>query len=223
MTSAGYHAVVFDMDGVIADSEPVYYSAINEVLAPLGKSFTPELQRAIMGHGVAETWEVVARELALEGPLDGLVAAYDRELRRQLAQIRETLPGVRPLIKALRRFTVPVGLASSSWPGWIDALLNGVGLQGAFDAVASAVEVEHAKPAPDVYLLAAERLGVPSARCIALEDTPTGVASAKAAGMLAVQVRASSTAFPPLPEADIVLDSLESFDLALLAAGHDGE
>lgn len=211
-----YRAVVFDMDGVIADSEPVYYEAINAVLAPLGKSFTPQLQRAIMGHGVAETWAVVAKELALEGPLDGLVDAYDRELCRRLALVRETLPGVRELIAALRGRSVPVGLASSSWPGWIDALLRGVGLEDAFDARVSAIEVAHGKPAPDVYLLAAERLGVAPERCIAIEDTPTGLAAAAAAGMLAVQVRASSTAFPPLPEADVVLETLESFDLGLL-------
>jgi HAD superfamily hydrolase (TIGR01509 family) len=111
---------------------------------------------------------------------------------------------------------LPIGLASSSWPAWIEALLGGIGLQGCFDATVSASMVPHPKPAPDIYLLAAERLGVPPTDCIAIEDTPTGLASAQAAGMLTVQVRAASTAFPPLPPADLVLDTLESFDLLLL-------
>jgi len=210
-----YAAVVFDMDGVIADSEPVYYDAINVVLAPIGKRMTPELQRAVMGHGVAETWDVLQRELGLGGPLDALVQAYDRELCRQLALVDETLPGVRELIAALRERRLPVALASSSWPGWIDALLVGTRLAGAFDALVSAKEVAHGKPAPDIYLLAAERLGVAPERCVAIEDTPTGIAAAKAAGMLAVQVRAASTAFPPLPAADLVLPTLRDFDLSL--------
>jgi len=210
-----YAAVVFDMDGVIADSEPVYYDAINVVLAPIGKRMTPELQRAVMGHGVAETWDVLQRELGLDGPLDALVQAYDRELCRQLALVDETLPGVRELIAALRERRLPVALASSSWPGWIDALLAGTRLAGAFDALVSAKEVAHGKPAPDIYLLAAERLGVAPERCVAIEDTPTGIAAAKAAGMLAVQVRAASTAFPPLPAADLVLPTLRDFDLSL--------
>ena len=210
-----YAAVVFDMDGVIADSEPVYYDAINVVLAPIGKRMTPELQRAVMGHGVAETWDVLQRELGLDGPLDALVQAYDRELCRQLALVDETLPGVRELIAALRERRLPVALASSSWPGWIDALLVGTRLAGAFDALVSAKEVAHGKPAPDIYLLAAERLGVAPERCVAIEDTPTGIAAAKAAGMLAIQVRAASTAFPPLPAADLVLPPLRDFDLSL--------
>ena len=213
--SGPYAAVVFDMDGVIADSEPVYYDAINVVLAPIGKRMTPELQRAVMGHGVAETWDVLQRELGLDGPLDALVQAYDRELCRQLALVDETLPGVRELIAALRERRLPVALASSSWPGWIDALLAGTRLAGAFDALVSAKEVAHGKPAPDIYLLAAERLGVAPERCVAIEDTPTGIAAAKAAGMLAIQVRAASTAFPPLPAADLVLPTLRDFDLSL--------
>ncbi len=213
--SKPYRAAVFDMDGVLADSEPVYYEAINDVLAPLGKRMRPELQRAIMGHGVAPTWETLARELDLQGPLDGLVQAYDRDLCRRLALVRETLPGVRELIDALHERRLPVAVASSSWPGWMEALLGGIRLSNAFDARVSATMVSHPKPAPDIYLLAAERLGVAPRRCVAIEDTPTGLAAAKAAGMLAVQVRAASTAFPPLPEADLVLESLRDFDLGL--------
>ena len=212
-----YAAVVFDMDGVIADSEPVYYDAINVVLAPIGKRMTPELQRAVMGHGVAETWDVLQRELGLDGPLDALVQAYDRELCRQLALVDETLPGVRELIHALRTRNVPLGLASSSWPGWIEALSRGTNLTGCFDATVSRVEVPHGKPAPDVYIETAKRLKVPPGQCIAIEDTPTGLAAAVAAGMFAVQVRSSSTAFLPQPNAHLVLDSLLDFDLAIVS------
>ena len=212
-----YKAVIFDMDGVLADSEPVYYTAMNSVLEQLGVAITPEQQLQLMGHGVEDTWRTVARLFSLEGPLDDLVRQYDETLCRLLAEVHEPLPGVRELIAALRGRRVPMALASSSWPGWIEALLGGVGLTDAFDVKVSATMVERPKPAPDLYLLAAERIGVRPGNCIAIEDTPTGLAAAKAAGMLGVQVRAASTAFEPLPEADIVLPTLESFDLGLLA------
>jgi HAD superfamily hydrolase (TIGR01509 family) len=208
--------VIFDMDGVIADSEPTYTEAMNAVLAPLGKHVSPELQRRLMGHSVAATWDTLRRELSLAPDTGGLVREYDRELCRLLALIHDTLPGVTELIEALKQRGAPVGLASSSWPGWIEALLGGTGLKHAFDAVVSAKEVAHGKPSPDVYLLAAEKLGVAPESCIAVEDTPTGLSAAKAAGMLAMQVRSASTAFPTLPEADVVIESLLEFDVRLL-------
>jgi HAD superfamily hydrolase (TIGR01509 family) len=211
-----YTAVVFDMDGVLADTEPIYHQAMQLVLQPFGARIDEQQQRDMMGRSIEDTWAYLAAAFNLEGPLDDLIAAYDSELRHQLALVRETLPGVRELIAELRQRTIRVAVASSSLPEWIDALLGGLNLTHAFDAAVSARQAAHPKPAPDVYLLAAERLGTDPPSCIAIEDTPTGLASARAAGMLAVQVRAASTAFPPLPEAHIVLDTLESFDLALL-------
>jgi HAD superfamily hydrolase (TIGR01509 family) len=209
------------MDGVLADSEPVYYQAVNLVLGPMGKLITTDQQRALMGHSIEDTWYYLARELELGESIDPYIAAYDSALRRLLAEVHEPLPGVIELVDVLKSRGVPIAVASSSLPSWVEALLGGLGLSDSFDALVSASMVEHPKPAPDVYLLAAERLGVPPLRCIALEDTPTGLASARAAGMLAVQVNAASTAFPPLPEADLVLASLKDFDLSLFAPKRD--
>jgi HAD superfamily hydrolase (TIGR01509 family) len=215
--SPSYTAVIFDMDGVLADTEPSYHRAMQLVLQPFGARIDERQQRDMMGKSIEDTWAYLAAAFNLEGPLDALIDAYDRELRRRLALVHETLPGVRELIAELRRRAIPVAVASSSLPEWIDALLGGLDLTGAFDAAVSAREAARPKPAPDVYLLAAERLKAAPSRCIAVEDTPTGLVSARAAGMLAVQVRAASTAFPPLPEAHVVLDTLAAFDLALLA------
>jgi HAD superfamily hydrolase (TIGR01509 family) len=212
-----FRAVVFDMDGVLADSEPVFLEGVNAVIAVAGKEMTPELHHEIMGTSVEDTWRILIDRLGLPGSMSDYVPAYDAEMRRRLAEMTEALPGARELVAELRRRGVPIAVASSSWPAWIRALLGGIGLLGSFDAIASATEVEHPKPAPDLYLLAAERLGVEPRRCVAIEDTPTGLRSAKAAGMFAVQVRAASTAFPPLPEADAVIDTLADFDLAVLS------
>ncbi|HWC29263.1 MAG TPA: HAD family phosphatase, partial [Dehalococcoidia bacterium] len=193
---AVYRAVIFDMDGVLADSEPIYHYAMQLMLTPLGKQITPTQQRDMMGKSIEDTWAYLANAFSLEGPLDALIDAYDQELRRQLALVRDTLPGVRELLGALKQRGVPMAVASSSLPEWIDALLGGLGLQGTFDAAVSARQAAHPKPAPDVYLLAAERLGIDPNHCIAVEDSPTGLASAKAAAMFTVQSRAASTAFP---------------------------
>jgi len=207
------------MDGVLADSEPVYVAAIDAVLASHGKKMDRALHEKITGHGVHATWETLIEAMYLPGSVADYLDAYDRELRVRLAAVRNALPGVKTLIGSLKERGVPIAVASSSWLAWVDALLTGIGLRDAFDAVASATEVENPKPAPDLYLLAASRIGVASEQCIAIEDTPTGLNAARAAGMLAIQVRSASTAFRPLPEADIVLDSLEDFDLGLLDVG----
>ena len=204
------------MDGVLADSEPIYHHAMQLVLKPLGKQISEQQQRDMMGRSIEDTWSYLARAFNLDGPLDALIDAYDQELRRQLALVRETLPGVREVLSALRQRSVPLAVASSSLPEWIDALLSGLKLTTAFDVAVSARQAARPKPAPDVYLLAAARLGVPAERCIAIEDTPTGLASAKAAGMFTIQVRAASTAFPPLEDAGLVLETLHDFSLSLL-------
>ncbi len=216
MPTPPFAAVVFDMDGVLADSEPVYYRAFNSVLQPLGKKVTEGLKRRAMGHGVDETWRIMAEGLGLGSDYQPLVDAYDAALLVMLAKVHDTLPGVRELIDALRVRSLPIGMASSSRPAWIEALLGGVGLRDAFDAIVPRVEVPNGKPAPDVYVEAARRLGVAPQRCIAIEDTPPGIASGVAAGMYTIQVRSSSEAFPPQPKAHLVLESLLDFDLALI-------
>jgi HAD superfamily hydrolase (TIGR01509 family) len=207
------------MDGVLADSEPTYAEALDAVLESLSVKVTPELHQKIMGTGVEDTWAILMRELSLPGDVGDYIPAYDRDLVQRLAKLNQPLPGAVELVRTLRERGVPVAVASSSWVGWIDALLSGIGLRHSFEAIASATEVEHPKPAPDLYLLAASKLSIPPEVCVAIEDTPTGLRAARAAGMYAVQVRASSTAFPPLPEANEVIDTLHDFDLNLVAPG----
>jgi HAD superfamily hydrolase (TIGR01509 family) len=211
-----FRAVIFDMDGVLADSEPVFLDGLNAVIAGTGRRVSEELHQAIMGTSVEDTWAILMRELSLPGSATEYMDTYDAEMCRRLSAVTEALPGAKELVAALRSRGVPIAVASSSWPQWIEALLRGIGLFDSFDALASAVEVAHPKPAPDLYLLAASRVGVDPERCVAIEDTPTGLRSAKAAGMYAVQVRASSTAFPPLPEADAVIETLADFPWHLL-------
>jgi HAD superfamily hydrolase (TIGR01509 family) len=211
-----FRAVIFDMDGVIADSEPTYREAINVVLAPTGHQVSEQQYEEVIGTSVHFTWRTILDMFSLEGDVEEKVRRYDQTVVELLRQPRPPLPGVRELLAELRRRRLPAALATSSWKSWAKALLQATGLDGAFDAVVWRQMVERPKPAPDLFLRAAELVGVEPPRCIVLEDTGPGLEAARAGGMLAVQVRSASTALPPQPHADLVLDSLEDFPLSLL-------
>jgi len=217
VTNRTYRAVIFDLDGVLWDGEPLYHEAFNVVLAPMGHRVSDEDYNKIIGNSVEACWEWLRERFQLSDPPRQFLRAYSEAVLKLLEQPVEPLPGVRPLIDELRRRGIPIAVASASLSRWVDATLRGLRLEDTFGAVVSASEVENAKPAPDLFLTAAQRLDVPPGDCLAVEDTPPGIAAAKAAGMFAVQLRAASTALPPLADADLVIDSFSQFDLSLLA------
>jgi HAD superfamily hydrolase (TIGR01509 family) len=214
--SAPYQAVVFDLDGVLWDGEPIYFEAFNVVLAPYGHRITMDEYVNIIGHSVEAAWAWVLNHFSITETPSKFYHRYDDAVLEMLRQPVAPLPGARDLIAEIKRRRLPLGLASASLRQWVDATLRGLDLEDEFDATVSASEVENSKPAPDLYLAAAKALEVDPAACIAFEDTRAGIAAAKAAGMFAVQVRASSTALPPIDRADAVIDRYSEFDLALL-------
>ena len=218
--TARYQAVVFDMDGVLVDSEPVFFEAVNELLKPAGKQIKwPDYQH-LLGSTMLHTWRSVLEIVGVDvGEAQSYMDRYGDTLIALLRKPRSLIQGVEPLISELTRRRLPIAVATASRRPWMDAVLaEGAGVPlDTFAAVVSREQVEHSKPAPDLYLRAAELLSMPAARCIAIEDTIPGIAAAKAAGMYAIQVRASSTALPPIDEADAVLDSLDQFPFDLLA------
>ena len=210
-------AVIFDMDGVLIDSEPAFFEAANQALAGEDKRIEWERYQQLLGTSVPETWRTLIAMLDLQSDLDTYMRRYDRLLLDCLREPRPPLPGVLKLLEELGSRGIPFGLATSSWRAWADAELVSASLDGRFAALVTGDGVQHEKPAPDVYLRAAELLDISPERCIAIEDTPPGIASAKAAGMYTVHVRASSTAFPPIEDADLVLESLEEFPIEMLS------
>jgi HAD superfamily hydrolase (TIGR01509 family) len=214
---SGYLAVVFDMDGVLVDTEPAFFDAANVVLAEEDQQIEWERYRVLLGTSVDVTWQSLIDMLGLRGDLRSYLRRYGVVLREELAKARPPLPGVVALLDELTARKAPIALATSSWRPWAEIVLASCGLNGRFAHAATGDEVEHEKPAPDIYLKAAGLLGIDPERCVAIEDTAPGIASAKAAGMYAVQVRAASTALPPLDAADLVIDTLEQFPLELLA------
>jgi HAD superfamily hydrolase (TIGR01509 family) len=203
-------AVVFDLDGVIIDTERLWDVARREVAAAHGGTWTPAATLAMQGMSSPE-WSTYMREavgVRLPAPEINRVV-----VDRLLARYRETLPLLPGAVPAVRRLASrwPLGLASSSNREIIDEVLKLAGITRLFAATVSSEEVARGKPAPDVYLEAAKRLRVAASACVAIEDSTNGIRAAAAAGMKVIAV--PNREFPPeraaLAGAAAVLSSLE--------------
>ncbi len=198
MAPVAITAVVFDLDGVLVDTEHVWDEVREQLAADWGGRYTAEAQRAMMGMSSPEWSRYMHDELGLTRPPAEI---SDEVVRRMLARYRNGLPLVEGAVAAVRRLgtSLRLAVASSSNRPLIDAVLAGAGIEDAFDATVSSEEVPRGKPAPDVYLEAARRLGVEPARCAAVEDSANGIRAAHAAGMRAIAL--PNERYPPDGEA----------------------
>ena len=211
--------VVFDLDGVIVDSEQVWDDVREQLVRERNGRWHDGAQAAMMGMSSPEWSRYMHDELGLpESPAE----INDEVVRRMLERYRESLPLIDGAVDAVRRLaaTFTLGVASSSNRPLIDAVLEGGGIAECFAVVVSSEEVARGKPAPDVYLEAARRLGHEPAQCAAVEDSSNGLWAAHAAGM---RVLAFPNAhYPPAPDAlalaDVVLISLEELTPELARA-----
>jgi HAD superfamily hydrolase (TIGR01509 family) len=201
--------VVFDLDGVVVDSEPTHERANAEWLAGLGTALAPDLAEAMMGRRVRDLTDVIAGQAGL-GP-DEAFAGREAVFWRLLGeQALPPMPGLHAALVRLAGAGLPLAVASSGTRTYVEHVLERLGVAGAFAAVVSGEEVASGKPAPDVYLLAAERLGAEPADCVAVEDAPHGIAAARAAGMRVVAVPHARTEALDLNRADVVVADLEA-------------
>jgi HAD superfamily hydrolase (TIGR01509 family) len=211
-------AVVFDLDGVLIDSEPVWEEVRRGLVAECGGRWLPDAQRRLMGMSTGEWSRYLATDLGVNLPA---AEVTDLVIARMVARYGVRPPLLPGAVEAVRRVAErwPLGLASSSPRRLIDAVLDRAGLTALFAVTVSTEEVARGKPAPDVYLTAAERLGAAPARCAAVEDSSNGLRSAAAAGMRVIAVPRPE--FPPEPDALAAaartLDSLDQLTAEALA------
>jgi HAD superfamily hydrolase (TIGR01509 family) len=211
-------AVVFDLDGVLIETEQVWDAVREQLVTERGGRWLPEAHTAMMGMSSPEWSRYLAEELGVPMAPE----AISREVvERIAARYTADLPlhdGAVEVVRALAE-RWPLGLASSSNRPVIDLVLELSGLAGCFRATVSSEEVARGKPAPDVYLEAAARLGVAPAGCVAVEDSASGLRSAATAGMRVVAV--PNRAYPPPPDlvarADLVLGDLRELTPDALA------
>lgn len=208
-------AVIFDLDGVLVDSEPIHFRAANRVLAGYGTSISERDYRAYIGLGELATWRAWGQRYRVGIPVEQLLAAHTAARLREIAAGVTAIAPAVELAQQLHAAGMDLAIASSSTRAVIDALLTAIGLAEVFRVRVSGEDpdVQRSKPAPDVYLAAAARLGIPPAACLAIEDSGPGVTAATRAGMLCIAVPNRWTDDQDFSEADVVLESLRYFPL----------
>lgn len=181
-------AVIFDMDGLLVDTETCDYEAWRDLHAEHGVELA--LSEYAYSAGLYGSWERMYERLAetCGRTPEELHACRDPRFRELVAERLTPSPELVSLLDALRDASVKRGIASSSDSDWVAYLVDGLGLRHQFQAIATGHDVAQRKPAPDVYLLAAERLSVDPTRCVAVEDSEHGIAAARAAGMRVITI-----------------------------------
>ncbi|MFJ4685035.1 HAD family hydrolase [Streptomyces sp. NPDC088789] len=184
MSTLGALSVIFDLDGTLVDSEPHYYEAGRQVLAEHGvPDFSWSEHEEYVGISTLETVTDWKRRYGLTASVDELLAAKNRHYLALARTSSRAYPEMRAFVELLAAHGVPMAVASGSSVEAIEAVLANTGLDTHLRIVVSADEVDHGKPAPDVFLEAARRLGAEPADCVVLEDAAPGAAAAHAAGM----------------------------------------
>lgn len=212
-------AVVFDLDGVLIDSEHVWDEVREALARERGGRWHPGAQRDMMGMSSTEWSSYMHETIGLAEPPEEINRLV---VERMLGRYADGPPLIDGAVEAVERLAArrPLAIASSSNRELIDAVLAATGLRRHFGVTVSSEEVARGKPAPDVYLEAARRLGVEPRHCAAIEDSHNGIRAAKAAGMRTIAI--PNPRFPPgeeaLAAADVVLASLDELTPATVEA-----
>ncbi len=212
-------AVVFDLDGVLVDSEPVWEQVRRGLVAERGGHWAQDAQRRIMGMSTPEWARYLSEDLGVGLP-PGQVATL--VVDRMVARYHKQVPFMDGAVDAVHRFARrwPLGLASSSPPRLIHTVLQSADLSDCFRVVMSTEQVRRGKPAPDIYLAVTAELGYPAGECAAVEDSSNGLRSAAAAGLRVIAI--PQPRYPPDPDAlalaSLVLPSLTALSTDAVAA-----
>ena len=211
-------AIVFDFDGVLADSEPLHLAAYQEIFAALGVMLSrDEYYANLLGYTDEDVFRIVGAEHGLNwnsGQISALISQKSEIFERFYASRGVLYPGAAACIERLAA-SFPLGIASGALRGEIETVLSGARLAHHFRFIVGAGDTPNSKPAPDPYLRAAELHGFPASECVAIEDSRWGIESAKAAGMKCVGIT-NTYAASELTAADRVIASLDEFTESLI-------
>jgi HAD superfamily hydrolase (TIGR01509 family) len=216
-------AVVFDLDGLIANTEDLYEKAGETVLARRGKTYDAPLREQMMGRPVADALRIMIDCHSLTDPLETLLCECKEEMLALISTSLEAMPGLYELLDELRAAKLPIGVATSGPRDYAAHVLTQLNVFDRFQFVLTANDIHHGKPDPEVYLLAAKTLGLPPAQIMVLEDSGNGCRAAVAAGAYTVAVPNRHTHHHPFPGANFIAKTLRDPRIRLaLGISHAG-
>jgi HAD superfamily hydrolase (TIGR01509 family) len=202
-----FDAVIFDMDGVLVNSEPFYIEVEQTNFRQLGLEISEEEHQTYQGTATDRMWHLIKERHGIEHPVDelvkmtnSLVTPYFKSLEKM-----DPMPGVEKLILNLKGKGIPLALASSSYVDVIEIILQKTGLKKYFDVVVSSQMAGASKPEPDIFLLAAQKLGAQPEKCVVIEDSTNGIAAAKRAGMYCIAFAGPGSELQDQTQADLII------------------
>lgn len=201
-------AVIFDMDGVILDSEPIYDSSVTVHLRELGVEVEPEIFESTRGTTVVEFWSLLQKRYSLADGVESLVLESVRRLDEHFKtnESVQSMLGLHDFVDYLSSLDKRLAVASSSRMNRISIILERFRIHSSFEVVVSGDEVNLGKPHPEIFQIAADKLGLEAQDCLVIEDSTNGVKAAKSAGMTCIGFRGSSRNKQDLSEADFVVE-----------------
>jgi len=210
-------AVIFDMDGVLVDSEPHHVTIEKNQFRLNGISISDEEHRKFMGTTSENMWREIASRYQLKRPVEEFIEQNRTESIRYFTELTviPLMPGVVGLLEKLKTKNYPLAVASSSVPEIIELILGKTGLRNYFQVVVSGQEAGKSKPEPDVFLLAAQKIGVKPNNCMVVEDSENGIKAAQAAGMICVAYQSPGVDPKTQKEADAIVKSFEQLGMLL--------
>jgi beta-phosphoglucomutase len=208
-------AIIFDMDGVLVDSEPHHVKIEKQQFNQNGISISDEEHQKFMGSTSENMWLEIASRYQLDRPVEELIEQNRTESIRYFNELSEiqVMPGLVDLLEKLKVKNYPLAVASSSVPEIIDLILQKTGLRTYFQVVVSGQEAGKSKPEPDVFLLAAQKLKVNPKHCLVVEDSGNGIKAAQAAGMICVAYQSPGVDPKTQKEADAIVKSYEQLGM----------
>jgi HAD superfamily hydrolase (TIGR01509 family) len=210
-------AVIFDLDGVIIDSEPFHLVVNEKIFDNLGINLSEEEYHGFIGTTHKDMWTTIKRKFNLPQPVSELV---NMQVSGNINYIKneeiEEIKGVKDLLFKIASENIKIGIASSSPTEVIELVIKKLGISDYFSAIVGGEKIEKGKPAPDIFLEAAKFLNTKPEYCVVIEDSENGVKAAKTAGMKCIGFRNPNTGNQDLKKADLIIDKYDSLNVSTL-------
>lgn len=210
-------AVIFDMDGVLADTEMLDFITDRNVMKQLGIDLTFEQFRKYIGMSALQTYKEILKSVNKRGDINKLVQMRDAPMRKALLTNLPPLnTGIKELLDELRQKKIKIAMATGSRGPKSKLLIGYLKIKDFFEVIVTGTDVPNNKPAPDIYIEAVRLLELSPSDCVAIEDSETGVQSAKAAGVKCIAFRTKQTAEHNLSDADLIVTSIKDIKITEL-------